>query len=173
MMRKDGTLLPKSFIWEDGEKYHVDKVLHITPAASLKVGGRGIRYTVKIGGAERYMFREEDRWFVEARSLSSKTWAVLCRIIIYNIKWRKLRISCKNNDPCPAWTGKGLSSFIKYSLYARFFKNVRPMRRFGTKKWRCLLTFNRFYCVLYRNNCFFMKNIAFFSCFLCKVCDIL
>ena len=66
LMRKDGTLLPKSFRWEDGEKYPIDRVLHITPAASLKVGGRGTRYTVKINGMERYMFREEDRWFVEA-----------------------------------------------------------------------------------------------------------
>ena len=40
LMRKDGTLLPKSFRWEDGEKYPIDRVLHITPAASLKVGGR-------------------------------------------------------------------------------------------------------------------------------------
>lgn len=66
VMRKDGTLLPRSFVWEDGEKYKIDRVLHITPAASLKVGGRGVRYTVSIGGKERYMFREEDRWFVEA-----------------------------------------------------------------------------------------------------------
>jgi len=73
MMRKDGTLLPKSFLWEDGEKYHIDKVIQITSAASLKVGGRGMRYTVKIGGAERYMFLEENRWFVEARVLSSET----------------------------------------------------------------------------------------------------
>ena len=41
-------------------------MIHIVPAASLKVGGRGIRYTVKIGANERYIFRDEDRWFVEA-----------------------------------------------------------------------------------------------------------
>ena len=67
MMRKDGMVIPKFFIWEDGEKYTIDRVVYITPAASLKVGGRGIRYTAMINGQERYLFREEDRWFVEAK----------------------------------------------------------------------------------------------------------
>ena len=62
VMKRDGTVLPRSFVWEDGERYTIDRVLHIVPAASLKVGGRGIRYTVKIGMNERYIFRDEDRW---------------------------------------------------------------------------------------------------------------
>ena len=66
VMKCDGTVLPRSFVWEDGERYTIDRVLHIVPAASLKVGGRGIRYTVKIGANERYIFRDDDRWFVEA-----------------------------------------------------------------------------------------------------------
>ena len=66
VMKRDGTVLPRSFVWEDGERYTIDRVLHIVPAASLKVGGRAIRYTVKIGMNERYIFRDEDRWFVEA-----------------------------------------------------------------------------------------------------------
>ena len=66
VMKRDGTVLPRSFVWEDGERYTIDRVIHIVPAASLKVGGRGIRYTEKIGINERYIFRDEDRWFVEA-----------------------------------------------------------------------------------------------------------
>ena len=66
VMKHDGTVLPRSFVWEDGERYTIDRVIHIVPAASLKVGGRGIRYTVEIGANERYIFRDEDRWFVEA-----------------------------------------------------------------------------------------------------------
>ena len=66
VMKRDGTVLPRSFVWEDGERYTIDRVIHIVPAASLKVGGRGIRYTVKIWMNERYIFRDEDRWFVEA-----------------------------------------------------------------------------------------------------------
>lgn len=66
VMRQDGTVLPLSFLWEDGKKYKIDRVKFITPAASLKVGGRGMRYTVMINGQERFFFRDEDRWFVEA-----------------------------------------------------------------------------------------------------------
>lgn len=35
---KDGSLRPLSMVWEDGATYEIDRVLHITPAASLKVG---------------------------------------------------------------------------------------------------------------------------------------
>ena len=65
VMRQDGTVLPLSFLWEDGKKYKIDRVKFITPADSLKVGGRGMRYTVMINGQERFFFRDEDRWFVE------------------------------------------------------------------------------------------------------------
>ncbi len=66
VMKPDGTVLPRRFLWEDGAVYRIDRVKHIVPAASTKVGGRGIRYTVMIQGQERYLFREEDRWFLEA-----------------------------------------------------------------------------------------------------------
>ena len=67
LMRQDGMLLPKGFIWEDGAKYKIDRVRHAAPAASMKVGGRGIRYTVVIGGQEQYLYREEDdKRFMEA-----------------------------------------------------------------------------------------------------------
>lgn len=65
IMKKDGTVIPVQFRWEDDQKYKIDKVKFITPAASLKVGGRGIRYTVMVNGLERFFFRDEDRWFVE------------------------------------------------------------------------------------------------------------
>ena len=69
-MRRDGTVIPLRFVWEDDRRYKIDRVRHITPAASLKVGGRGMRYTVVINGQERYFFREDDRWFVEAPALN-------------------------------------------------------------------------------------------------------
>lgn len=68
LVRTDGSVRPQYMIWEDGTSYPIDRVLHITPAASLKVGGRGIRYTVVIGGRERHLFEENGRWFVEARN---------------------------------------------------------------------------------------------------------
>ena len=67
----DGTLRPRSFIWEDGKRYKVDKVIDVRPAASLKAGGAGLRYTICVGKRETFMFLEEDhsvdRWFMERK----------------------------------------------------------------------------------------------------------
>lgn len=64
----DGAILPLAIRWAPGIMYEIDKVLDIRPAASLKAGGAGIRYTCRIRGHEKYIWREEDRWFVEAKS---------------------------------------------------------------------------------------------------------
>lgn len=68
---KDGRLLPLSFVWEDGNRYEIDKIIDTRPAASLKAGGAGLRYTVRIKNRERYMFLEEDngscKWFLERK----------------------------------------------------------------------------------------------------------
>jgi hypothetical protein len=37
----------------------------VCKAASTKVGGCGIRYTVRIEGKETYLFDEDGKWFVE------------------------------------------------------------------------------------------------------------
>lgn len=63
----DGTVLPLKITWQDGTIYEIDRVLDIRRAASLKVGGCGLRYTCRIRGQETYLFWDEDRWFVEAR----------------------------------------------------------------------------------------------------------
>lgn len=63
----DGKLLPLSVIWEDKREFFIDSVTDIRRAASLKAGGAGIRYTVKIKGNETYLFLEEDKWFVERK----------------------------------------------------------------------------------------------------------
>ena len=72
----DGTMLPKSIVWEDGRKYEIDRVLNIQPAPAQKAGGQGDRYTVRIGGQEKYLFFEHSpeygdekigKWFVERR----------------------------------------------------------------------------------------------------------
>jgi hypothetical protein len=64
----DGRLTPLSLTWEDGREYGIDRVLDMRRAASTKAGGAGIRYTVRIGAAETFLFLEENRWFVERRS---------------------------------------------------------------------------------------------------------
>ena len=63
----EGGKRPLAIIWHDGEIYKIDRVRYATPASSLKVGGRGVRYTVVIDGKDRYLFDEDGRWFVEGR----------------------------------------------------------------------------------------------------------
>ena len=43
----------------------VDRVLDIRPAASLRSGGAGLRYTCSIAGVLTYLFLEETKWFFE------------------------------------------------------------------------------------------------------------
>ena len=63
----DGKIIPLSVLWEDGRTFEIDKILDVRRAASLKAGGAGIRYTVRIGRRETFLFLEERRWFVQRR----------------------------------------------------------------------------------------------------------
>ena len=67
----DGEIRPRSFVWEDGSRYNVESILDVRPAASLKAGGVGLRYTIRIRDKEVFMFLEEDRdaarWFMERK----------------------------------------------------------------------------------------------------------
>lgn len=65
---KNGNIVPLSILWEDGTVYTVDRVLDIRKAASLKVGGAGIRYTCRIKGKATYLFLDEQTWFVEGKN---------------------------------------------------------------------------------------------------------
>jgi len=62
---KEGKIVPVSFIWENGMRYEIDKVHEHMKAASLKVGGQGMRYKCRVKGKEVYLFLEEGRWFME------------------------------------------------------------------------------------------------------------
>lgn len=70
----NGEVRPISIKWEDGYTYNIDKILDIRQTASLKSGGAGTRYTVRINGQIRYLFCEGQnvmkrhsfcRWFIE------------------------------------------------------------------------------------------------------------
>lgn len=72
----EGTILPREIVWEDGRRYAIDRVLDIRPAAAMKAGGSGDRYTIRIDGKQSYLFFERSphlsgnvlgRWFVERR----------------------------------------------------------------------------------------------------------
>ncbi len=64
---KEGAILPRFIRWDDGQVFNIDQVLYKCRAASKKVSGGGIRYTVLIRGRESFLFREGEKWFVEAR----------------------------------------------------------------------------------------------------------
>lgn len=62
-----GQAKPLSIEWEDGRVYEIDRVLDVRQAVSLKVGGRGTRYTCRIGRQQTFLFEDEHRWYVEAK----------------------------------------------------------------------------------------------------------
>ena len=64
---KEGCIYPRFIRWQDGLIFQIDQVLYKCRAASKKVGGGGIRYTVMISGRESYLFQEGTKWFVEAK----------------------------------------------------------------------------------------------------------
>ena len=64
---EDGRLLPRAIEWDDGRVFAIDEVRDMRRAASLKTGGDGIRYTIRVGNAITYLFYEQPRWFVEER----------------------------------------------------------------------------------------------------------
>jgi len=68
---KDGRLIPLSFVWEDDVRYEIDRITDVRPAASLKAGGVGLRYTVRVRNRDTFLFLEENKegakWFMERR----------------------------------------------------------------------------------------------------------
>lgn len=63
----EGRITPLLITWEDGKKYIVDKILDIRRAASLKAGGTGLRFNVKIGRQETFIYLEDGRWWAERK----------------------------------------------------------------------------------------------------------
>ena len=64
---EEGRMLPTAIHWDHGRRFPIDEVRDVRRAASLKTGGDGMRYTVRIGTNITYLFYEEPRWFVEER----------------------------------------------------------------------------------------------------------
>ena len=65
--KREGLLLPREIVWEDGRRFPVDKVLDLRPAAAQKAGGQGDRYTILVGGRLSFLFFEHvvDRLIVD------------------------------------------------------------------------------------------------------------
>ncbi len=61
--RPDGSARPNKITFENGSSYEIDRVKYVCRAASTKVGGTGLRYTVLICGHETYLYDEENgKW---------------------------------------------------------------------------------------------------------------
>ena len=66
---EDGRVTPLVIVWDDGRRFPIDRVVDGRWAANMKLGGRGYRYTVMVGGRERLLWRDENRWYVEMKVL--------------------------------------------------------------------------------------------------------
>ena len=60
----DGVIRPLRILWDDGRQWEVTKVLHTCSASHNEF--EGIRYTIKIGRALKYLYRDGQRWYVDA-----------------------------------------------------------------------------------------------------------
>ena len=61
---KSGELVPLFVVWDNMVKYQIDKIINKQKAASLKSGGFGIRYTVRIQNQYRSLCYEYSGWFI-------------------------------------------------------------------------------------------------------------
>ena len=67
---KEGVIHPRFIRWDNGLIYQIEEIIYKCRAASKKVGGGGIRYTIRVKGHESFLNREGDKWFVEAKESS-------------------------------------------------------------------------------------------------------
>ena len=63
---EDGRVMPLSIEWDDGVRYEIDRVIDARQAASLKVGGTGMRYTIRVGHETTLLFYETPPGSAEA-----------------------------------------------------------------------------------------------------------
>ena len=61
-IEKDGVTIPLSVRWHDGRQWPVERVLHTCHSPDGEFAGT--RYTVLIGGMEKYLYRNYTTWYV-------------------------------------------------------------------------------------------------------------
>ena len=59
----DGSVRPIGIKWPDGRFWDITRTLHISEPTDNEF--EGIRYTVLIGSAEKYIYRLGSAWYVE------------------------------------------------------------------------------------------------------------
>ena len=60
----DGTVIPKTVIWNDGRKFDINRVLYRTTSSINEYDGIG--YTVLIGNMEKFIYQYGREWYVMA-----------------------------------------------------------------------------------------------------------
>ena len=63
-LNANGLVVPVSITWHDGRKWQIARVIH--SCASYIGEFEGIRYTVIIGSAEKYLYRLGSQWYVDS-----------------------------------------------------------------------------------------------------------
>ena len=63
----DGRETPLAICWEDGRRFRISRVVERRYAASMKVGGHGMRYAVIVEGQAqpRFLWHDDRAWYVE------------------------------------------------------------------------------------------------------------
>ena len=61
---ESGEILPVTISWQDGRIWNIDRVIHSCQSPDGEY--EGIRYTVIIGSAEKYIYRVGHAWYVMA-----------------------------------------------------------------------------------------------------------
>lgn len=59
----EGIIMPICIQWADGRCWNVKKVLHTCTASHNEF--EGIRYTIMIGRAVKYLYRDGPQWYVD------------------------------------------------------------------------------------------------------------
>lgn len=62
----DGSLRPVRFLWDEDQWVDIERTLCVRLTNSLKENGKGVFYDCRAQGRPIRLFREGDRWFVEA-----------------------------------------------------------------------------------------------------------
>ena len=69
--RADGTFRPRKILWPDGRTWDIKRTLHV--AEPVEDEFEGIRYTVLIGNAEKYIYRIGTKWYVHPINMEVDT----------------------------------------------------------------------------------------------------
>lgn len=65
-----GAIKPVRIYWHDGRAFNIRKTLH---SCTSEGDFEGIRYTVLIGSAEKYLYRIGGKWYVESIGTEADT----------------------------------------------------------------------------------------------------